>query len=128
MSNPRFVYTMTQAVTQDMPFIITTKVSESGRTLYYDQAFASQEEAVLTCREIIEAAKSSGFIEIDTTGHESYVEYIFEPYTGEVEFIIFNEYNSNMAEMYESEIRDNYDLPVSYHGDLEDWRNEDMPF
>lgn len=118
MSNPRFVYTMTQAVTQDMPFIITTKVSESGRTLYYDQAFASQEEAVLACREIIEAAKSSGFIEIDTTGHESHIGYIFQPYTGEVEFTIFNEYNSNMEEMYESEIRDNYDLPIFYHGYL----------
>lgn len=128
MSNPRFVYTMTQAVTQDMPFIITTKVSESGRELYYDQAFASQEEAVLTCREIIKAAQSSGFIEIDITGHESHIGYIFHPYTGEVGFKIFNEYNAKMEEMYESEIRDNYDLPVSYHEELENWRNEDMPF
>lgn len=130
MFTPRFVDTMTQAVTQDAPFIITTTVNNSERELYYDKAFASQEEAVITCREIIRSVKSIGFIEIDVTGHDSYIEYIFAPYTGESQFRIFNEYNSNMAEMYEEEARNSYRLSERSYEEIEIWRDEDddMPF
>lgn len=123
MTNAIFTYKMTQAVSERTPFVIVTNSAETqGKTLYYDRAFSSLEEALLTCREIIKSAKTNGFIEIDTRSDNSHTDYIFQQLTEKTEFSIVNQYNTDMENTYDS---GHLAYSSEYYDDLNDGYNDD---
>lgn len=125
MSTTRFVYTMTQATTKETPFIITTQTSDpKATTLYYDCAFATLEEALLTCREIVKTVIDNGFIEIDTLSYPSHTAYILQPYDGNTEFSVINGYNAHMEEEYNQQIL--YNNTPGYYPEDDEYPDYDV--
>lgn len=123
MTNAIFTYKMTQVVSERTPFVIVTNSADAqGKTLYYDRAFSSLEEALLTCREIIKSAKTNGFIEINTRSENSHTAYVFQQLTEKTEFSIVNQYNTDMENKYDSG-----QLPYTpgYHDDFDGGYSDD---
>lgn len=123
-----FAYTMTQAITQEMPFVITAQTGDKTQTFYYDKVFSSLEEAITVCRGIAREAKLNGFIEISASGHPTHSEYVFQPYTHKTEFHVIHAYNEKMEKEYDEEMENNNEFLEQYYAEEEEYYNNNQSY